>query len=247
MLGDDYRPGLRPWMNCNITIFLSAKVWRLRYNPASMNNKLIIIITISLMTVATVAGIYTARQQQHALSQPDIAGLLWPNPKQLHAFSTLDHEGQVFGLEKLQGKWSFLFFGFTHCPDICPITLSVLNEVKTLIEKDGQHGDTQVVFVSIDPERDTPAQLAAYVDYFNKDFIGLGGSQAQIQSLAGQIGVMYFRGETSATGDYLMDHSASAFLIDPRGRLIGVFSAPHAAADVAARFMQIKAFIEGQI
>jgi len=204
-------------------------------------------ITISLMVVATAAGIYTARYQQNARHPPDIAGLLWPNPKQLDAFSTLDDKGEVFGLENLQGKWSFLFFGFTHCPDICPITLSVLNEVTTRIEKDGQHSDTQVVFVSIDPARDTPGQLAAYVAYFNKEFIGLGGSQEQVQSLAGQIGVVYFRSETSATGDYLMDHSASAFLIDPQGRLVGVFSAPHSADDIAARFVKIKTFIEGQI
>ncbi len=211
-----------------------------------MNNKILIVMTVGVMALASAAGIYSARHQQSSLNPADIAGLLWPNPKQLHAFSTIDDNGAAFGLEELQGRWSFLFFGFTHCPDICPITLGVLNQVKTLIEKDGQDEDVQIIFVSIDPQRDTPAQLAAYIDYFNQEFIGLGGSPEQIQGLAGQLGVMYFRGETSAAGDYLMDHSASAFLVDPLGRLVGIFSAPHAADDIAARFLRIKEFIEGQ-
>ena len=198
------------------------------------------------MALGAGVGIYTARHQQVATTV-NINGLLWPDPKQISTFTTVDDEGELFGLQQVQGKWSFVFFGFTNCPDICPITLSVLNQVVTDIEESAAAQDIQVVFVSIDPERDTQQQLSDYVGYFNKDFIGLGGSQEQIQSLTNQIGVMYFRGETSETGDYLMDHSASVFLIDPKGRLVGIFSAPHAANDIAARFSQIREFIERQI
>lgn len=209
-----------------------------------MNKKtfLIIGVMVGFMALGAGVGIYTAQQQ----TRPgEIAGLLWPNPKQIHDFETIDEDGRKFGLKQLEGKWSFVFFGYTNCPDVCPITLSVMNGVKEQLNEDEKR-ETQMIFVSIDPERDTQEKLAQYVHYFNESFIGLGGSSEQIQSLTSQIGVMYFRGEESAEGDYLMDHTSSIFLIDPDMRMSGVLSLPHTVEDLSRRFAQIKAFIEGQ-
>ncbi len=191
-------------------------------------------------------GIYTARKQQVSLPL-QIEGMMWPESKSLLPFSTIDQNGEEFGLQNLQGKWSFLFFGYTHCPDICPITLTVFNDVYEKLRTNQHQAEVQMIFVSVDPERDTIEQLHDYVSYFNENFIGLGGSLEQIQSLTGQMGIAFFHEQPSATGDYLVNHSASVFLVDPHGQLIAIMSAPHSADDILSRFLKIKNFINKQV
>jgi len=188
-------------------------------------------------------AVYSARYAR-LKTPPQVEGMLWPNPKQLRQFATIDQAGEVFGLEQLRGKWSFLFFGYTHCPDICPLTLAVLNQVHEQLQQTPGLDNFQVVFISVDPERDQAPQLAEYVGYFNQAFIGLSGTPAQVQSLAAQIGVMYMLGEKTSATDYLVDHSASVFLIDPQGRFIAIFSAPHQAETIISRYQRIRSFIE---
>ncbi len=206
------------------------------------------ITTISILAVSLIAfglgvGLYSANYYKSDAEQA-ITGMLWPNPKQLRHFATIDHSGEVFGMNELRGKWSFLFVGYTHCPDVCPLTLAVLGQVHEQLDNTRLASDVQIIFVSVDSARDQPQQLAEYVSYFNQDFIGLGGTPEQVQSLASQIGVLYIIGEEAADGEYLVDHSASLFLIDPDGRLIAVFSAPHQADPIVSRFEKIKTFLE---
>ena len=202
-------------------------------------------IVIALIALGSGLGIFTARQQQAQLP-PNIQGMMWPAPRSLQAFSTIDQSGREFGLENLQGKWSFLFFGYTHCPDICPITLTILDQVYEKLTARRQQSDIQMIFVSVDPERDTSEQLYDYVSYFNEDFHGLGGSLEQIQGLTGQMGIAFFHEQPSATGDYLVSHSASIFLIDPQGQVIAILSAPHQTDDILSRFLAISSFIDKQ-
>ncbi len=202
----------------------------------------IITVTICLIAFGAGLGVYSARYYNVATTQR-IEGMLWPNPKQLRDFATIDHAGNIFGLDQLRGKWSFLFFGYTHCPDVCPLTLSVLNQVHEQLQNGDVKDNFQMVFVSVDPERDQAPQLTEYVSYYNQEFIGLSGTPAQVQSLAGQIGVMYMVSEKPSAGDYLIDHSASVFLTDPKGRFIAIFSAPHKAESILSRFNRIKSFI----
>ena len=123
------------------------------------------------------------------------------------------------------GRWSFIFFGYTHCPDVCPTTLSVLNSVARKLE--GRKDQVQFVFISIDPERDTPEKLGQFVSYFNGTFIGATGTDDAINALTRQLGVIYARvEENSGTDNYLMDHSASVLLFDPAGRFHAVFTPP---------------------
>jgi protein SCO1 len=201
-----------------------------------------IAIVCALIAFGAGVGIYTAQRQQSQIP-PQIEGLMWPEAKTLLPFSTIDQDGKEFGLQNLQGKWSFLFFGYTNCPDICPITLSIFNQVYENLGVEHAN-DTQMIFISVDPERDTSERLRDYVSYFNEDFIGLGGSVEQIKSLTGQLGIPYFPHEVSADGDYLVDHSASIFLINPEAQMIAVLSAPHQADDISSRFLKIKAFFE---
>lgn len=202
------------------------------------------LIALGLGVGFSTAHYYTGPAKEPA-QEPSVEGLFWPDPKQVQPFETVDHTGERFGLKQLEGRWSFLFFGFTHCPDICPVTLSVLDQVERELEQRGIT-NTQTLFVTVDPERDTTRQLSEYVGYFNPDFIGLGGSEEQIRSLTGQLGVVAARGEVSEDGDYLVDHSASVLLVDPRGRLISLFSAPHKSDEILSRFLDIREFIQRQ-
>ena len=205
------------------------------------------IFLVCLILLATGVGFLTGKYF-YPKSTPvnTIQGLLWPDPKVIGDFSLLDHEGNPFGLSKLQGKWSLLFFGYTHCPDVCPVTLSTLDQVVKKLHEKQQDKNLQVLFVSVDARRDTPEQLADYVHYFNPEFIGLGGSTSQIDSITRQIGVAYFIGKNDGTDEYTVDHTASVFLVDPEKRLVGIYSTPHDADDIASRFIRIKKFIREQ-
>ena len=214
-----------------------------------MNNRVVLIAAIMAGFLALGAGLgmYTARLQAPATpAHPGIEGLLWPNPKQIGPFSAVTQHGGNFGLGELAGKWSFLFFGYTHCPDICPLTLTALNEVYRELAQADAAGNVQIVFVTVDPERDTPEQLAGYVNYFNSDFIGLGGTREQIESLTRQIGVVSMRGNGTSPDDYTVDHTAAVFLLDPAVRLVGLFSAPQVVEDAVTRFLAIRDFLGKQ-
>lgn len=205
-----------------------------------MNTKLIIIVC--LLTLATGLGVYLGGRAG-GKPGPRIEGLLWPDPISIESFAVLDQHGNPFTEGGLRGKWSLLFFGYTHCPDICPLTLSVIKQVYEQLAQSGDADDVQVLFATVDPERDTPEKLSSYLAYFNPDFIGLGGTAEQVQNLARRIGVIYMRGEENTAGGYLVDHTASVFLIDPRGRLLSIFSPPHASDAMLARLANIRSFI----
>jgi protein SCO1/2 len=177
---------------------------------------------------------------------PNVPGFLWPNPKPVGPFTLADQNQQPFGLERLKDKWTFLFFGYTHCPDVCPLTLSVLSDVKERLQQSPQGTqDVQVVFVSLDPQRDTPEQIGRYVQYFEEDFVGVTGDEETLSELTRQLGIVYRKTEPGPRGDYLVDHTASILLTDPQARLVGVFGAPHKAQVIAERFSAIRGYLEG--
>ena len=198
------------------------------------------LLVCGLVVLAAVLGVFAAQYQNRG-PEPDVPGLLWPEPKSLGPFSVIDHENNPFTLAHLRGKWSLLFFGFTHCPDICPVTLAVMDKSQRQL---GRIRDVQYLFVTVDPERDTSERMEQYLSSFNPEFIGLGGSAEQVAGLTGQVGLPYFLDKTESEENYLVDHGASLFMIDPLGRLVGIFSAPHDAPDVTDRFNRIRKFIE---
>ena len=200
------------------------------------------LLVAGLVALAAILGVLAAMQRQQQEAQPAIPGLLWPEPKSLAPFSAVDHENNPFTLADLRGKWSLLFFGFTHCPDICPVTLAVMDKAHSQLDQDR---DVQFALVTVDPDRDTSERLEQYLSSFNPEFIGLGGSAEQIAGLTGQVGLPYFREKTQDEENYLINHGGSLFLIDPLGRLVGIFSAPHDALDIADRFNRIREFIDG--
>lgn len=206
--------------------------------------KAYLLIAAGLGVLAFAAGFgFYFTQQDSETESPAIEGFLWPDPRSLGSFSAVDQDGREFGEDRLMGQWSFLFFGYSHCPDICPVTLSVLKQFYEGIEQSGEAENVQVIFVSVDPERDTPERLREYVHYFNPDFIGVSGSTEQIADLAGKAGIVYMRGEQTSSGNYLVDHTASILLVDPRGRLVSIYSAPHDPVTMRERFDRIRDFL----
>ncbi|MEW6602821.1 MAG: SCO family protein, partial [Nitrospirota bacterium] len=162
-------------------------------------------------------------------------------------FSLSDHTGNIFTPDNLSRKWTFMFFGYTHCPDVCPTALVDMNSIyQNLAEKDAltekKFGvGTQFIFITVDPERDTVSELKEYVPFFNERFIGLTGDAEMIDSIARPLGIAYRRVPVKdEENNYLVDHSASILLIDPLGRMLAVFSPPHHAKLIAEDFRKIR-------
>ena len=201
------------------------------------------ITTVAL--AATLAGVLLAgiyrEHDSRAMLLPDQVITLFPDPKPLTAFALTDQEDRIFDLTRLKGKWTFLFFGFTHCPDICPTTLALLARVRDNLAKNTAGAeDIQFVFVSVDPNRDSAGKLAQYVGYFDTTFLGVTGDNAQIANLAGQLGAAYQVAITPGTEDYPVVHSAAVFLLDPRARYHAVFAPPHDAEAISRRFQVVR-------
>ena len=197
------------------------------------------ITTVTL--AAMLAGVWLAaidrEQDSRASFLPNQAMQLFPNPKPLTAFTLADQGNHVFDLSRLKGKWSFLFFGFTHCPDVCPTTLSVLARAHENITRNtvGSEG-IQFVFISVDPNRDTAVKLRQYVDYFDATFLGVTGNDAQIANLARQLGAEYRVAFTPGVENYPVYHTTAVFLVDPRARYHAIFMPPLDAETISRRF-----------
>ena len=199
-----------------------------------------------IVGMAFAAGIGLSYWHNSRDDRPPVDGLLWPDPPQVPAVNLTRDDGSPFKLADLRGKWTLMFFGFTHCPDVCPTTLDLLAQVHTILKKSPPYdAQGQVVFVSVDPERDQPAQLAQYVHYFHSDFIGVTGREAELKSLTRTLGVLFMK-VAEGGPDYTVDHSAGVFYIDPAGRLVSVLTPPHTADSVIARFKAVSAFIDGK-
>lgn len=185
----------------------------------------------ALIVAATVLGIgaawwVTARQPVTLVS-----GTALEAPRRIGAFRLADHRGREFTPESLRGGWSLVFAGFTHCPDACPTTLAMLNVMEERLRVSG--GAIQVVFLSVDPARDTAERLAGYVGHFNPRFVAVTGARAEIDALCRDLGIAYVQ-NPGAGGDYTVDHSAALVLIDPQARVAGYFRPPHDPAALAA-------------
>ena len=143
-------------------------------------------------------------------------------PKQLADFELTDQNGKHLKLSDLHGEPVLVFFGFAHCPDVCPSTLRVLKSAHAA--KDRALRRVRIVMISVDGERDTPAAMKAFLARISKDFIGLTGDPKVVLGIARQFQAIFFKGPpTNAAGDYLMQHTSQVYLIDRAGRLRATF------------------------
>lgn len=206
--------------------------------PRVQSNAFLALFAFAVLGAGLLFAVWRGEQK------PEVPGLLWPDPPTLQAFSLTHADGGAFTEANLQGRWTFMFFGFTQCPDVCPSTLAVLKQVKARLEDDPSFRDRgQVLFVSVDPARDTPARIGPYVRYFDEHFEAVTGSEDALTALTRQIGVIFAR-IPGGGDDYTMDHTASIFLVDPQLRVLSIFGLPHDAAEIAARYRAVAAFAE---
>jgi protein SCO1/2 len=169
---------------------------------------------------AALAGFWLARELDS--SAPQLASGTWlAQPRKVSGFHLVDELGHPFTERNLQGKASLVFFGFTHCPDVCPTTLAKLRQVR----KAAPIAGLQVLFVTVDPQRDTPDLVGKYTHAFDPSFIGLTGDPQELARMMAGFGVASLRVDLPG-GDYTMDHSAAVFLVDAEGRIVGVFTPP---------------------
>jgi protein SCO1/2 len=188
----------------------------------------------AIAIAAAIAGFFLATK----LREPAIAalegGTVYPTPRALAPFDLLDAKGQAFTRRELAGKPTLVFFGFTHCPDVCPTTLALLNEVT----RKANVPDLRVALISVDPERDTPENMGKYVAAFSPEFIGLTGTAPAIVAVTRDFGVAATRVDLPG-GNYTVDHSAAIFALDREARIIAVFTPPFRSAALARDLVRL--------
>lgn len=197
-------------------------------------------IGIGIAIVSALAGLWLATSLRSPGTPVLQTGTMLEPARALPEFSLIDGDNRPFTQAQLQGRWSLLFFGFTNCPDVCPTTLALLAQVHTALANLPAAQQPQVVFISVDPKRDGPEQVATYTRFFNPQFIGLTGAQGQIDVFTRGLGVPVMI-RPLGNGGYTVDHSSAIFLIDPQARLRALFSAPHTQAELTADIRAIVA------
>ncbi len=208
-----------------------------------MKTRMQLALVLAAAVVGAVVALTLDRSRSPARSDTTLAhGTLLGEPRALPSFSLIDSSGRPFRNADLQRGWTLMAFGFTHCPDVCPTTLATLVAARRLLADLPVAAQPRLVLLSVDPERDTPEALQKYVTFFDPQLAGVTGPLEAVDRFTRQLGVPVLRGKPSAAGDgYDVSHTASVFVIDPRGRLVAILAAPHTPVGVATDFRSIVA------
>ena len=158
---------------------------------------------------------------------------LFPAPRAVPAFSLQQSDGTTLEPAELQGRWTVAFLGFTHCPDVCPTTLTDLSRAQAEWEHLPEGRRPRVLFVSVDPERDTPEKTGEYARYFHPATLAATAREPALENFATSLGMVYMKVPVEG-GDYTMDHSSALVVLDAQGRQVGLIRPPFVPADIAA-------------
>jgi protein SCO1/2 len=218
-------------------------------NSKSTKSKNLSPVYILLAVLAMFGGLFIGFKMSGNLAPakpPVINGTILPQGRLIAPFHLVDYDNKAFGPEQLKDQWTFMFFGYTNCPDVCPSTMFQFNLVANELKKTPEIlANTKFVLVSVDPERDTPELLKQYLGYYNKDFIGVTGSQEEIKKFTRGLGILYAKSEPEEGKDnYLVDHSAAILLTNNEGNLYAIFSAPHEAIKIAQDYVKARKYFE---
>jgi len=198
---------------------------------------------VILAIVAFAAGLILARAFWSAPAVPPQAerGTIFPSPRALPALELTDHDGRPLGPDRFAERWTLVFFGFTNCPDICPTTLATLAQMKAQLADLPAQQQPGVLLVSVDPERDDPERLAAYVKFFDPGFVGATGTTQAVAAAAAAFGVPYAK-VSLPDGGYTMDHGSGVFVVGPTGGIDAYLSGPLDAAAMARDYRKVIEF-----
>jgi protein SCO1/2 len=198
---------------------------------------------LAAVAAFAVGLIFYSYQNSNSISAENLqkATSLHTSPRELPKFTLTSHLNSDFSNQDLIGSWNMIFFGFTNCPDVCPLTLSTLDQVAN--ELSSFKNIPRSIFISVDPKRDQPEILKQYVEHFNHDMVGLTGEKDQIDKLTQSVGAIYAIADNSSE-NYLVDHSAHIFVTAPDGKMVALFSTPHNAKIIADDFKLISTLYE---
>jgi protein SCO1/2 len=194
-----------------------------------MDSRKFFIVAVAIIAIVT--GTWLSMRVLNPPPMPKTATVL-PAPSELAEFSLLTANGDPFTRGDFAGRWNLVFFGFTHCPDICPITLQVLANARKTMQEQGLDELPRIVLVSVDPERDTPEVLAPYVAHFGADTLGITGDLAELRKLTDGLGIFFEKAGIDGD-DYTVNHSSVVLVINPDGQFHALFGGPHTAVNFA--------------
>jgi protein SCO1/2 len=187
-----------------------------------------------LIVVFALIGKWPAKGRDNRLAALTQTYIIIEQRAPVHVPPLITAAGEVLEPERLQGRWSVLFFGFTACPLVCPKTLRLLSAVARDPASGVSSGTTQTVFVSIDPEHDNPERIHSYLQHFDRRILGLTGSRDAIDRFSREIGA----GSQSVGSAF--DHSTSLFVLDPKGRMAGILLRPNDPAQLVADLITLR-------
>lgn len=194
---------------------------------------------IVLLAVATSVGLWLGLRPNGFSNPPNFAAFSqYPQARSLSSFALDGTDGQAVDAARLAGKHQLVFFGFTHCPDVCPTALALMRDIDRGLPAAKLDGRVGFLFVSVDPERDDLKTLGEYAKYFSPNILAATADHERLVALTREMGVLYVREQTESP-DYNIDHSAAVFLLDAQGRLLGRFPPPLDAGKMLADLQRI--------
>lgn len=206
-----------------------------------MINKVIILSIIALIFGL---GVYSFQQQSNVNIKDGLshATYLYDQKTAIADYQLIDNNNELFTPDSIKGMWTFWFFGFTHCPDICPITMGTLTAVVDNLKSEHNiKDDIKIIFVSVDPERDTVEKLNTYVTAFSEHAIGVTAPESQLSPFLKNMGIIAIKQDNNGQlKDYLVDHSSAIYLIAPDTGISAYFGAPHEVDNIVQDYLTIQ-------
>jgi len=199
----------------------------------------------SVAIAALAAGIFFGTQQS-APDLSELSGFSFPEPEALENVALVDHNSEPLTEADFKDKWTFIYVGYTFCPDYCPLTLTTLNQMDSLLQEDESLPESRNLLVSVDPERDTPEHLKDYVKFFSENFDGATGTPEELRKFADQVSAVYRVPDDRSDPNYLVDHSSTVILINPEARVQALFTAPQTAEALAKDFRLLVAHYDSR-
>lgn len=208
---------------------------------------LLIALLLAAMAGSTLAGLWVSRQASGTSAwgkaPPAVQAVMWPEPRPLADFELRTQHGEPFGPADLAGRWSFMFFGYLGCPDVCPTSLHAMREMrKHLLERQPGAAEYRFVFVTVDPKSDRPEEMIDYLAWYDPEFIGLHGPAGEIERLADSLAIRY-QEFVDDSGYRSIDHTSSVLMIDPDGRMTGALPPPLRPELMVEQFERLQAYV----
>ncbi len=203
-------------------------------------------VSLCVLFIAVVVGLSVySKVRLPTLSTEELRAngvFLLPRPRDIAPFTLTDHNGERFDNTRLQGLWTFVFFGFTHCPDICPTSMSEMGQADRALRGGGELEDAfQGVLVTVDPERDTKELIGQYATAFSPRFFGVRGDREATAQFAQQVNAAFGKVPSEDEAGYTMDHTGNIIIINPRGHYHGFIKLPHTAETIRLAYQSLAA------